>query len=287
VPRLEHLSVGLRTSAIGRCLLPLQTACSPPCAAASDTASVNPPLSVPQPYTPERESSISPPGQAALPCSRPVPERPVTSSRAGTGLDHTGHRAAHKSPLHRPWTGPWGEPCVLSITGLHRPIHRHPTDPSSHRCGCSGRSDARRRRPRRRRVRLRTSPCPTTSRRYATQSARVPPNRRNSRSAISTFAAALSTPAGSTGSVNGAAGKRDPSAPTGCAPPRLLRRTCLPGRDHPVDRHPASGGRPPFVDVSRETSRPGRPAVPMVTAWPKGRTSHSKQVDAEGTRRTA
>ncbi|CAM5551455.1 hypothetical protein SGLAM104S_08745 [Streptomyces glaucescens] len=58
----------------------------------------------------------SPPGQAALPCSRPVPERPVTSSRAETGLDHTGHRAAHKSPLHRPWTGPWGEPCVSSIT---------------------------------------------------------------------------------------------------------------------------------------------------------------------------
>lgn len=121
VPRLEHLSVGLRTSEAGRCLLPPWTVSFPSLSRPTRPHSTR----IPAPYGQVRRecdigrsdshrASHPParfrriPGNAGLRSLRPVrlhcPALPHTGqgvpSRMRTGLDPTGHCRAHKSPLH-------------------------------------------------------------------------------------------------------------------------------------------------------------------------------------------
>lgn len=245
MPRLEHLSVGCAPPRSEGACFPRRRLALPPSAAASDTASDNPPLGVPQPYTPERKSSISPPGQAALPCSRPVPERPVTSSRAGTGLDHTGHRAAHKSPFigHGPDRGAnhafsqlpgftdqfIGIPQILPREGVGGQAGRIPVG-----VGRDGDGYDREQVLVRRRVAVRNTVGP----RHPEPPAQPIGDQHLRRGAERTRRC--------TGSVSGTAGKRDPSAPTECGPAARTWADLSP-RPRPAGRSPPRVRRTPAV----------------------------------------
>lgn len=128
VPRLEHLSVGLRASSAGSFLLPRGRLASP----RSVKLPIQPhPTHIPTAYGQvRRECDIA---RSTL-TRRPAPDR--NRSRPYRSVLRT--QMSPRSPANRGT----GEPPVPSTTGRRAPIRRHPTDPAPHRSGSLGPTDA-------------------------------------------------------------------------------------------------------------------------------------------------
>lgn len=128
VPRLEHLSVGLRASSAGSCLLPRGRLASP--------RSVKLPI---QPYPTHIPTAY---GQVWRECD--IARSTLTGRPAPDWNRSRPYRAVLRAQMspRSPANRGTSEPSIPSTTGRRAPIRRHPTDPAPHRSGSQGPTDA-------------------------------------------------------------------------------------------------------------------------------------------------